>query len=119
MKKRIMGIVLVLALALSVCVSAAPRYDDGTYVYPMLDFEGTTAVCALAVDAARGASIKATLTLSYSNGKKLKAWSNLTDTTYMGFEGTCSVSSGETYTLTATVVVDGQTITKSTTATCP
>lgn len=119
MKKRIMGIVLVLALALSVCVSAAPRYGDATTVNPTLDFQGTTAVCWLEVDAPRGTAITATLTISRSNGKKVKAWSNLTDTTYMGFEGTCSVSSGETYTLTATVVVDGQTITKSTTATCP
>lgn len=114
-----MGIVLVLALALSVYVSAAPRYDDATTVNPTLDFQGTTAVCWLEVDAARGTAITATLTLSRTNGKKLKAWSNLKDTTYLNFKGTCSVSSGVSYTLTATVVVDGQTITQSTTATCP
>ena len=119
MKKRLIPITLVLSLLLCSFASAMPRYGSGAAVEPFLSFTGTTANCNVLVDGRKGDKISVTLTLKTSSGTQVKQWTGLSGTTSLDVTKTCSgLTKGTTYTLTATAVVNGETITKSVSATC-
>lgn len=103
MIKRIIAIVLILALALSMTAYAAePR--AGTNVRPTLSFSGTTANCnARIIDA--GSEINATLTL-YRGWSIIASWSG-SGTSVVNISGTAGVKDGLEYRLVVSGTVDG------------
>ena len=116
MRKRIISIVLsvaVFTLLLSVPVVAATQTVRAT---PNLSFSGTTANCSATI---RGSgTIDATLEL-WHGSTLIASWSG-TGTNRLTINGTASVSHGQTYTLTVTGTVGGVTINATpVTKTCP
>lgn len=92
------------------------------YVDPILQFNGTTATCAIDVKVDDGVKFNATMTFYRVEGSKdvlLKEWGT-SATTSLEHEGTRNgLISGETYKLTVRASANGETVTKSVTATCP
>lgn len=107
MKKRILPLVLALALALSVCAGAAtPRYAIVNRCEPSLLFSGSTANCKVTVKTYdSNASIDLTMSLyPIDGGQALVSWPvTRTGTTTQTF----AVTIGEAYTLTITGTVSG------------
>lgn len=123
MKKRFLAMTLLLAMALTLCVSAAPRYGGTTYAEPSILFSKTTANCAVEVSGEKGDSINVTMTLYHVvNGKdvKVKSWPSLTGTTSMDYTGTYTGAvSGDTYKLAVSGTVGTDKVSNSVTARCP
>lgn len=116
MKKRVSALLLLLVMALTLWASAAPRYSTLYKVSPRLSFSGTTANCSMIVEADKGTSITATMTL-YHNGEEVKAWTAY-GTTSIAVSKICGVTKGERYTLELTATANGETVTESVSATC-
>lgn len=124
MKKRILAMTLLLALALPLGAGAIPYYDDTAYCDGYLSFSGTTAVCTISVGGSEGDSITGTMKLyQVVNGKDefVKSWPSLKGTTSLEFTGRVyNGESGGKYKLTVSAVVNGKTIHgRDVTATCP
>lgn len=122
MKKRFLAMTLLLAMALTLCVSAAPRYGDTAYAEPDLTFSGATANCAVEAWGDSGTSINVTLTLYHMvNGKaiQVKQWPGLTGTTSMDYTGYYDYAvPGDQYKLTVTGTVGRDSVNNSVLATC-
>lgn len=122
MKKRLLAVTLFLAMALTLCASAAPRYDDATCANVYLNFDGTTASCSVDTRCAAGASINVTLTLYHMVNDKaiqVKQWSGLTGTTSMDYTGYYDYAvPGDQYKLTVTGTVGRDKVDNSVLATC-
>lgn len=123
MKKRFLAMTLLLAMALTLCVSAAPRYDEASSCKPYLNFSGTTANCSVSAEGSRGVSINVTMTLYHVvNGKdvKVKSWPSLAGTTSMDYTGTYTEAvSGDTYKLAVSGTVGTDKVSNSVTVRCP
>lgn len=122
MKKRLTATALLLIMALTLWAGAALLYENFLMVKPVLDFNGTTAECAMKIEADEGVKFRATMSLYRVEGSKdvlLKEWGT-SATTSLEHEGTRNgLISGETYKLTVRASANGETVTKSVTATCP
>lgn len=122
MKKRFLAMTLLLAMALSLCVSAAPRYDESARAEVYLNFDGTTASCSVDARGDSGISINVNLTLYHMvNGKaiQVKQWSGLTGTTSMDYTGYYNYAvPGDQYKLTVTGTVGRDHVNNSVLATC-
>lgn len=102
MRKRIITLVLILALALSMTAHAAePRV---TKVLPTLDFSGTTANCQVIVTDS-GKDIEVIMTL-YHGLTRIDYWTG-SGTSYVKVTGDCKVTDGTTYRLVITGTIDG------------
>lgn len=115
MKKRRLTLTVLLLLILSVQVHCAYYAVSAT---PNLSFSGTTANCTGRVTTGNeDDSIVATLTLWHGN-TFVYSWSG-SGTDYVYLSGSCTVSKGETYTLTIDATVNGVSIPqKSISRTC-
>lgn len=114
MKKRILAVVLGLCVILCTTVNAVePR---ASYI-PTLTFNGTTANCSIAVTSL-GHSITVVLELWDEDGK-VDSWTK-SGTNYVRIEETCTVVSGETYTLKASGTINNVAFDREmVTNTCP
>lgn len=123
MKKRFLAMTLLLAMALTLCVSAAPRYGGMAYAEPDLTFNKTTAYCVVEVSGAKGDSINVTMALYHVvNGKdvKVKSWPSLAGTTSMDYTGTYTEAvSGDNYKLAVSGTVGTDKVSNSVTVRCP
>lgn len=116
MKKRVFAIVVLVAVLLTMTVSAVtPRTKT---ISPGLYFDGKTARCSLTVVADKSSdSISATIQLC-KGSSVVKTWTE-SGTGYIGFSDTYTVSTTGNYTLTASVTINGTTYpTVSKSATC-
>ena len=106
MKKRVLPLVLVLALMLSVCAGAATaRYAIVDYCAPSLTFSGKQATCKAIVDSSdRAADVDLTMTLYHSSGRYLASWPVTRTGTTTQYH---PITIGETYILTLTGTVSG------------
>ena len=114
MKKRLIPLLLVLALMMSLTANAAIQ---AVQVRPTLTFSGTTANCkAVIMDS--GKTIDATMEL-WCGSTLVDSWSG-TATSRLTLTGTHSVVSGRTYTLTVSGTAGGIAFTGTPTSkTCP
>lgn len=117
MAKRFLSLslALILAVGLAVQASAAMRAASAT---PSISFSGSTATCTVIARGDPGDSI--TITAKVMNrGHCLYTWP-MSGTGRVVLTKTIPVSSGQTYTLTADVTIDGEKIpTMSVSKTCP
>ena len=77
MKKRLTATALLLIMALTLWAGAALLYENFLMVKPVLDFNGTTAECAMKIEADEGVKFRATMSLYRVDGSKdvlLKEW---------------------------------------------
>ena len=103
MSKKLASVMLSALLICTFCLNAgAIMY--GSYQNTSLTFSGTTANCKATVSAS-GKSINVTLELWCGN-TLVRSWSG-SGTSYLVVSGTCSVTSGKTYTLKAHGTIDG------------
>ena len=100
MKKRLVPLLLVLALMMSLTANAAIQ---ATRVNPTLTFSGTTAICEATIFGS--GTINATMELWYGS-TLVDSWSG-TATSRLTLTGTHSVVSGRTYTLTVSGTAGG------------
>ena len=100
MKKRLVPLLLVLALMMSLTANAAIQ---ATRVNPTLTFSGTTAICEATI--LGSGTINATMELWYGS-TLVDSWSD-SDSTCLTLAGTHSVVSGRTYTLTVSGTAGG------------
>ena len=115
-KRRALVLSVILALALSVCAGAVPRYDDGVKVTATLSYSDTTARCGIKVEVEGGSSVKANMTLFHVVGTvatEVHSWFGLTGSGGLNYSDTFTVTQGETYRLTASATVNGKTYTNS------
>lgn len=117
MKKRIVPIVLLLALTLSLTALAAE--PNATLERPKLSFSGTKAFCsATCVGIKSTDKVEATLTL-YQGSAEVDSWSD-SGTYRVTVSGECGVKSGTTYRLVLTWTINGVSQPSAeTTGTCP
>ena len=116
MKKIIAMVGLVTMLAFS--ASAASRYVNIISFTTNLWFNGKTAVCEVDVTAQK--SIELLVYLKDSDGLVLEDWDCSDAGGSISFSESCpGMQSGERYTLTATARSGGESVTKTSTATCP
>ncbi len=114
--KRTVAILMVVVMLLSISVCA---FDfRATPVDLTLSFDGTTANCEVSAYASNMShKISGTVKL-YRGTTCLKTW-NVSDTGYLEFSETWTVTSGYTYKLTADLTINGTTYpTVSTSQTC-
>lgn len=101
MKKKLIPLIFVLAMAMSISAYALTQVIG---VRPTLSISGTTATCSVSVSRAEG---DIDVTLELWCGKTLvDSWSN-SGTGYVKIKETCKVSRGNTYTLIASGTVNG------------
>lgn len=104
LKRRIIPLVLLIAILLSVPVYAAsPRIIT---VLPAISFDGTTANCRVSVSGNHGTDrIEAYIAL-WDGSKCVADW-NPTGTGYLLFSDSTKVTSGKTYEMTVDVTING------------
>lgn len=119
MRQKVTAIVMALTLLFALNVSAAPRYNETRTCRAYLSFTGTTANCSIRVKGSSGDAIEATLVLCDKQGNEIMTWSDLSGTSSLSFSGKASVVRGQTYTLTASATVEGESISGNSTLTCP
>lgn len=116
MKKKWISVVIAMLLIVSLSLNAAATIR-ATSIIPSLSFSGTTANCKVVVSAS-GKYIRATLQL-WHGSTFVKSWSG-SGTSRLVITGTCSVVSGQSYTLRVSGTIDGVAFTgTSITKTCP
>ena len=121
MKKRLTASILVFTMALTLWAGALLQYENFQYVDAVLTFNGTTANCTMEIEANDGVKFNATMTLYRVDGTRdvlLREWGT-SATTSLEHSGTHTVTRGQTYKLTVKATGQGETVTKSVTATCP
>ena len=117
MKKRMASILLALAFASSLVISAAAVETRATKYMPALIFNGTTATCSFSATEI-GKSITATLELWRGN-TRIASWSD-SATSFLVIGEEIDVTAGQTYTLKVSGTIDGEAFTGTpVTATCP
>ena len=96
MKKRLVSLCLIIALAVAMCVPAYATMRAAS-ISPSLSFSGTTANCRVNIMDA-GKNINATMSL-WDGDALVDSWSG-NGSTLVSITGSCNVVSGRTYTLT-------------------
>lgn len=118
MKKRICTLTTVFLMLLSISVSAAePRALRPQY---SLDFNGTTAICEVDINADSNSDIIGLTVQLWDGGTCLKTWTD-TGTGALSFSETHSrgISTGKSYTMTVSYSIAGKIYPKlSTSAIC-
>ena len=130
MKKRILGVVSLVLIAICLCgsVSAAviepvrPLWDNVDAVYCNITFSGTNGRVICDIEAVSGTtSIEGTLTL-YEDGDEIDSWDIDVNTSYVNIVETFTGTRGSTYELVldVEVMVDGlaETLERSVTKKC-
>lgn len=118
MKKRVFAMILVLAVALSLtAIAVEPR---AVSAYPSLSFSGKTAICELDVTGVSTSSKVSATIMLYEGSTCVDTW-YASSTGALSFSEThANCTSGTTYKLMVSVVVDGRVVSTSPkTATCP
>lgn len=106
MKKRIT--VMLLAFVLLLSIPAYALESRGNPIAMELSFDDTTANCAVVVSSAN-ANFEITATVKLYRGNTcIKTW-NASDSGYLDFSETYTVTKGYTYKLTADVTINGTT----------
>lgn len=130
MKTKVLSMVMLVALVLSMGLSASaaevsPQWDTSNRCTPVLTFSGTKATCSAVVVAAdSSAKITATMTLYRTNSDgsrtQVKTWTNLTGTGRLDISKTYSpVVSGSTYRLVVSGFIAGASFSNHQNKTCP
>lgn len=130
MKTKVLSLVMLMALVLSLGLSASateisPQWGEGNRCTPVLTFSGTKATCSATIIAADStAKISATMTLYRVNANgsrtQVATWPNLTGTGRLNVSKTHSpVVSGAKYHLVVSGTVGGEPISAYQSKTCP
>ena len=115
MKRRLVSVVLVVAIVLSLCMPTFAAIQMVT-VSPSLTFTGTTANCSAAITA--NGYISATLEL-YCDGSPVDSW-YASGYYYVNPGGSTTVAHGKTYTLQVSGTAEGVALNPTpVTKTCP
>lgn len=115
--RKMVSVLLVLALASSLVISSAAAETRATKYMPALIFNGTTATCSFSA-AEIGKSITASLELWCGN-TRIASWSD-SATSFLMIDEEIDVTAGQTYTLKVSGSIDGVPFTGTpVTATCP
>lgn len=104
MKKRMVSILLVVAILSALVATAAAAESRSTKYTPILTFDGTTANSYFSVTAL-GKPITATLEL-WHGSTRVAQWSD-SATSRLIIDEDCTVTKGETYTLKVSGTIDG------------
>ena len=114
--KRILALIVVLAMVLASTAFADPIEVKASIVTPSLAFSGTTAQCSVSVSDA-GKPIFVTMKL-YQGSTLMSSWSK-SGTGYVYLYKTKTVTKGKTYTLKVSGTINGAAFTAPTiTRTC-
>ena len=97
MKKRIIPLVLLLAMLLSLpAYAASPRVMT---ILPAISFDGTTANCRVSVSADRSTDQISAVIQLWNGSTRIARWTD-SGTGYLLFSNSATVSKGKTYELT-------------------
>lgn len=130
MKAKVVSLVMLMALVLSLGLSAgaaeiSPQWDEGNRCTPVLTFSGTTANCVAKIVAADStAKINATMTLYRINANgsqtRVASWTSLTGTGRLDVSKTYSPAvSGAKYHLAVSGTIAGKPFSAYQNKTCP
>ena len=104
MKKRIIPLILLLAMLLSLSAYAAsPRVMT---ILPAISFDGTTANCRVSVSADRSTDQISAVIQLWNGSTRIARWTD-SGTGYLLFSNSATVSKGKTYELTVDVKING------------
>lgn len=105
MKKRIVSVLLVVAVLSAMVVTAAAAESRNAVCTPILSFDGTTANCYVNITAL-GKSITATMEL-WQGSTRVAQWS-ASGTSRLIVSETKTVTKGKMYTLTVSGTIGGE-----------
>ena len=108
MKRRLLALTAVVVLLLTTSVPALAVEPRVPVAAPELEFDGTTAECAVTITSP-GEEINATLSL-WNGNTYIDSWSG-SGTTLVRIKGNCPVIKGQTYTLKVTGTAGSETFT--------
>ena len=104
LKKRIIPLILLLAMLLSLSAYAAsPRVMT---ILPAISFDGTTANCRVSVSADRSTDQISAVIQLWNGSTRIARWTD-SGTGYLLFSNSATVSKGKTYELTVDVKING------------
>ena len=104
LKKRIIPLILLLAMLLSLSAYAAsPRVMT---ILPAISFDGTTANCRVSVSADRSTDQISAVIHLWNGSTRIARWTD-SGTGYLLFSNSATVSKGKTYELTVDVKING------------
>lgn len=104
MKKRIIPLVLLLAMLLSLpAYAVSPRVMT---ILPAISFNGTTANCRVSVSADRSTDQISAVIQLWNGSTRIARWTD-SGTGYLLFSNSATVSKGKTYELTVDVKING------------
>lgn len=107
MKKRIVSVLLVVAILSAMAATAAAAESRNAVCTPTLSFDGTTANCSLTITAL-GKTIAATMEL-WQGSTRVAQWS-FSGTSRLIVSETKTVTKGKTYTLKVSGTIESEAI---------